>query len=92
MSGRLGVGLRWTGVMFTRLRNAIAAEIGLHEVLLIGSLTLVTVALWPIAEQVLHDGRVSLLVPGLVGMWITMPTRTPFVHRPLAPPEKRRSE
>ena len=65
--------------MLTRLYSTITSEVGLDEVMLVGSLILVTVALWPIAERVAGDGRSALLAPGLVLLWIALPARGAFV-------------
>jgi hypothetical protein len=62
----------------------IAGVIGPDEILLGTGLTLVTVALWPVL------GRVSLIVPGLVILWIAVPERAPFVTRPPVSDKDRR--
>jgi hypothetical protein len=55
---------------------AVADVIGPDEILLAAGLTLVTVALWPVM------GRVALIVPGVVLLWIAIPEREQFVRRP----------
>lgn len=68
-----------------RLWLALRAIIGLDEVLLLVGFGLITVALWPAI------GRLALLIPGAAIIWLVLPTRAPFLHRPSAndPPTRR---
>lgn len=71
-----------------RLRAAIAAAVGIDELLLAAGLVLITVALWPVVNVS------ALLAPGVVMVWIALPTRAPFVPRATPPadaPARRRS-
>lgn len=65
--------------------KVILKDIGASEALLLCALTLVTVGLWPIAERYFDAGRVALLVPGLVGLWLGLPERRPLVERAKQP-------
>ena len=68
-----------------RVAAAVVAVIGVDELLIVVALTLVTVALWP------RFGRQALLVPGLVVLWVALPSRAPFIARPtLSAKSKRR--
>lgn len=59
-----------------RLVTTVVSVVGVDELLLVVALALVTVALWPRFE------RLALLVPGLVILWVVLPSRSPFVARP----------
>jgi hypothetical protein len=59
--------------------SRIAAIIDVDDLALVGALTLLTVGLWTLV------GRSALIVPGVVGVWVTLPSRQPFIVRPSAP-------
>jgi hypothetical protein len=75
--------------LLTRLCNAIVAAIWPDELLLAIGLVLLTVGLWPLLAQV------ALIAPGVVLVWMTVPTRARFVappdHHPAEPDERRKS-
>lgn len=65
-----------------RVFAAVSAVIGADELALIGALALLVVGLWPIV------GRCALIVPGIVWLWLALPSRHPLVSRPPVAPEK----
>lgn len=65
------------------VRAWIGSMIGVDELLLAVALTLVTVGSWPLL------GRGALVVPGIVLLWIVLPTRGTFIVRPPATGEKK---
>lgn len=69
-----------------RFGSRVADAVGQNadEVATMVALVLVTVALWP------RFGRLTLLVPGIVLLWIALPVRRPFVARPEAPDKSSR--
>jgi hypothetical protein len=77
-------------VLFARASQGvrlIVAAVGsvLEELAVAAGAALITVALWP------HAGITALAVPGLVLLWIALPTRTAFVSRPVEPPSRRKT-
>jgi hypothetical protein len=58
-----------------RVLAALAAAMGVDEILLLTALVLVVTGLWPLV------GRSALLIPGLTLLWIALPQRAPFVAR-----------
>lgn len=64
------------------MATAIAAVVGVDELQLLVGLTFVTVALWPLLA------RLALVVPGGILVWLALPSRAPFVHRPPVDVEK----
>lgn len=62
--------------------RAVIAVVGVDELLLSIALALIVVGLWPLV------GQRALLVPGLVLLWIVLPSRQPFLHRSPAPSPK----
>lgn len=58
-------------------------EFGRVEAVLALALVLLTVAAWP------RLGRQALAIPGLVLLWIALPSRVAFIARPPAPPAKK---
>lgn len=63
------------------VRVGLVKAIGLDEALILAGMILATCGLWPLV------GRLSLVVPALVLLWIALPPRAPFVMRP----DKKRS-
>lgn len=61
-----------------RLVAAIGAVVGPDEILLVVALALVTWGLWPLV------GRMALIAPGAVCLWIALPSRAAFLVRPAA--------
>jgi hypothetical protein len=77
--------------MRDRLRNAGAAiarvldrELGTDEILIATALALIDAALWP------QYGRLSLVVPGAVLLWIALPQRATFFTPSARPPTDER--
>ena len=71
-------------VLATRWK-AITSVMGVDECLLIMALALVTSGLW------VAIGRGALVVPGVVLLWIVLPSRPPFVlRRPTEESHRRR--
>ena len=67
------------------LWKATSSVIGLDECFLIVALALVTTGLWALI------GRGALVVPGIVLLWIVLPSRPPFVlRRPIEESHRRR--
>lgn len=64
------------------VRVWIGSMLGVDELLLAVALTLVTVGSWPLL------GRGALVVPGIVLLWIVLPTRGTFIVRPTATEKK----
>ena len=58
------------------MNKALRTAIGVDELLLLAGLLLVTAGLWA------QWGRLALVVPGAVFVWIALPCRTVFVLRP----------
>ena len=54
----------------------VVREVGVEEILLTAAIALAMVAIWP------WCGRLSLLVPAVVLLWIALPARAPFLARP----------
>lgn len=52
------------------------ARIGVAELIFVCALGAITAGLWPVI------GQAALVVPGAVLVWLTLPTRLPFVNRP----------
>lgn len=65
-----------------RVIAAIVSVVGADELALIGALALLVAGLWPVL------GQRALVVPGLVWLWIALPSRHPFVSRPPAASDK----
>ena len=63
--------------------NALRSAIGADELVLSAGLLIATVALWSVC------GPLALLVPGVVFLWIALPSRVVFLVRSPVP-EKRR--
>jgi hypothetical protein len=63
---------------------AVTAAMGPDELLLTLALALVTVGLWPLV------GLAALVAPGIVLLWIALPTRSSFVQRTPEPTLKLR--
>lgn len=63
---------------------AVQAAIGVDEILLAVALVLVTIGLWPLC------GQVALVAPGLVGLYVALPCRQPFISRPTGLEETRK--
>lgn len=55
---------------------ALATAIGFDELVLAVGLVMVAASLWPAI------GRLALLLPGAVLVWISLPAREPFVAKP----------
>jgi len=66
--------------------SRLAAAIGsvLEELAVATGAALVTVGLWP------HLRVTALIVPGLVLLWIALPSRAAFVARPPEQPQRRK--
>lgn len=62
--------------------RAVLTIVGADELALSVALVLIVIGLWPLV------GRVALLVPGLVLLWIALPARQPFLHRSLLTEKK----
>ena len=58
--------------------KALREAIGADEAMLLAGVLLATVALWSVW------GPLALLVPGVVAVWIALPSRAVFVVRPTA--------
>lgn len=57
------------------------------ELLLTAALALIVGGLWP------SIGRLSLVIPGVVLLWIVLPARSPLVVKaPIVPAPKRRND
>jgi hypothetical protein len=58
-----------------------------EELLTLGGLVLVTIAVWP------YVGRLALAIPGSALIWIALPPRRRFIERPTPPavPSRRKS-
>lgn len=65
--------------------RGVTAFLGPEEAVLLVALVLVTVGLWPLAARWAGSGWTALLVPGLVLLWLALPSRAPFVIRDSAP-------
>ena len=63
--------------------KALREAIGADELVLSAGLLLATVALWS------AWGPLALLVPGIVLIWVALPTRSVFLVRPV--PERRQA-
>jgi len=74
---------RWCLLMMQTAANRIAAEIGRDELVLLLALGLIGAGLW----QVWWPG--TFIVPGLVLLWLALPSRAPFVARESDPRRKR---
>lgn len=70
--------------MWTRLCKTVTGVVGFDELLVAVGLALIAAALWPVV------GRLALLAPGLVLVWIALPQRASFVRRIEDVPAKRR--
>lgn len=57
----------------------ISSVIGRDELTLLVGLGLLTAGVWPVL------GVSSLAVPGAIVVWLVLPARLPFVHRPQEP-------
>lgn len=66
-----------------RFLTGLSAVFGAEEVLLVLALVLVTAGLWAVV------GRGALTVPGVVLLWIAMPSRAPFVSKPPVDPRRK---
>ena len=55
--------------------DPISSAIGVDEVLLLVALLLVVIGLWPVV------GVRALVAPGLILLYLTVPTRRPFVDK-----------
>lgn len=64
--------------------TAIVAGIGLDEVLFVVALLLLAAGLWSLV------GWPALIAPGAILLWVTLPTRRPFVDRPARPARRTR--
>ena len=64
--------------------SAIASEIGRDEVVLFAGLALTAYGCWLVWPPAAY------LVPGLVLVWMALPSRTAFIERPPAPDAKSR--
>ena len=53
------------------------------ECLTLSGVVMITIGLWPLV------GQVALIVPGIVALWLGLPSRTRFVARQEIPPTKR---
>ena len=76
MRSRLRKAGAWVTRAATSVGNVVAKLLGPGELMLVGGLVMVAVALWP------GIGQLTLLPIGLVFIWIGMPTRYAFVLRP----------
>ena len=65
--------------------SVVTQAVGWDEALLLLGLILLTAGLWP----VLHRGALS--APGVVLLWIALPSRTRFVERVEPTPAQKRS-
>ena len=70
--------------MMRRVWTVIAEN--LAEIAVGLGLVLITVALWS------HFGRLSLVVPGVVLVWIGLPARVPFTVKPSLSALEKRAE
>ena len=70
----------------TAVGTFIADQIGRDELLLAGGLALVSVGLW----ETWRPG--AYLVPGLVMLWIGLPSRAAFVERPSVAAVRKRKD
>ena len=75
---------RVAALAVTATSHAVRAAFGIDEILLVAGLVLITVAAWPAI------GQYALACPGLVLVWIALPSRSPFISRPPAEPPDRR--
>lgn len=57
------------------IRRAVSQVIGVDECVLVLGLVLLAAGLWPLF------GRVALIAPGLVLVWMAIPQRAPLVRR-----------
>lgn len=64
--------------------RALLAEIDAGDVALVLAVLLLTVTLWP------SVGRLALLVPGSVALWLALPTRAVFIEKPMVEKGKAR--
>lgn len=78
--------VRTVGQASTRAIAAIVTVIGADELLIAVALGCGTSAIWPLV------GRLALLVPCVVLLWIALPSRTPFITRPPAEKPMRRDK
>lgn len=68
-----------------RVHRAVRSVIGVDEALLLTGVGLIVVALWPVL------GRLTLVIPGAVIVWLALPPRLPFLHRPSREESTRRT-
>lgn len=57
-------------------------DIGRDEVVLLWSVALLTYGAMPLAVRWCGDGRVAFVIPGIIGLWLAVPTRGPFKQPP----------
>jgi hypothetical protein len=62
----------------------VGSAVGAEEILLVLGLALLTVGLWPVV------GVSALVVPGVVLIWLVLPSRAAFIARPPVLPEQPR--
>lgn len=67
------------------LWKALTSAVGLDELLLTLALTLIVVALWPVARSWLGTGLPALLPAGVIVLYVALPSRLPFLMKPSAP-------
>jgi hypothetical protein len=60
------------------------AKANAEELGVLVMLALISAGLWP------YVGQGALVVPGLVGLWLLLPSRLPFLVRPPGTPDPRR--
>lgn len=68
-----------------RIGAALASIIGVEECVLTLGLILLSAGLWPVF------GRAALVAPGLVLIWLAIPSRRAFIHRPVTPERRKRA-
>lgn len=76
-----GAGIWTTGA---RIWRAGVRVVGLDELLLAVALALLTGGAWEVV------GRLALVIPGMVLLWVALPSRAPFVTRGPEPPDASR--
>jgi len=73
-------------MMLKRLIATITSEIDLQTLVLLVGLALMSVGLW----EAWRPG--AYLAPGVILVWMALPARRPFIHRPLVSRKKARTE
>lgn len=84
----------YNALFLARLQHSwkrLTAIIGADEALLLIALSLLLAGLWPLAVRWLGTGLPTLVVPGVVLLFIALPSRAPMIIRPQVPDKSRKA-